>query len=162
MKFVLCLVTIMFFQMTAEAQILTPSQSHAISNYHAMNGRYIAAYKAMNSLNHFAFSVDLDCNNGSYADWRISQYDKPYMTCVNKKYKKLMSNFAGNYKPKQTELFRQNSELEEELKMQALEAVGFQISKDEYGRRYLDLKKEDVCADRIEEAAELLLNLLEE
>lgn len=161
MKFILILVTIMFFMLTANAQILSPSQSAAISSYHRNNSRYIDSYKAMNSLNLFIFAVQYDCNNNQIPDWRMVQYDETYKKCVNKIYKKMMSHFTSNFKPKYSELYSQNVELEEELKRKALESVGFKLTTDQYGHRSLDLKNENVTADRIQDAADLLELLTE-
>jgi 16S rRNA C967 or C1407 C5-methylase (RsmB/RsmF family) len=162
MKRFLTLMSFALFTVNVYAQILTPSQSAAVSNYYRTHERYIDAYKAMNSLSMFSFGADLKCNKDQLPDWRIKQYDETFKKCENKIYKGMMKHFTASYKPKATELYSQNIELEEELKRKGLEAVGFKLTKDQYGYRSLNLEDETVTAERIEDAANLLERILDE
>ena len=77
----------LLFATSTFASGISDSTLAQISQYHAQNRSHVAKYKILNggAMNHFLAVIELDCNNGEFADWRIKQYDKNYIACEKEK-----------------------------------------------------------------------------
>ena len=151
-----------FFSIIALAVLTTNAFAiQSVVDYHNQNEEKIAAYKARNSLNNFAFIAGYECNHEQIAEWRTKQYDETFKNCLNAKYMKILKGLgeAPRAKAAADRLYSQNMDLEEELKVKAMQAVGLKLIKNQYGRFDLDL--DSATAEKIEEAANLLIELLE-
>lgn len=73
---------------TASASGVPDSTLNSIADYHRTNERQVALYKVLHGgrVNYFQVIVEIECNNGEYADWRIKQYNKAYIACETSTY----------------------------------------------------------------------------
>lgn len=124
--------------------------------------RVTEAYKASSELNHFIFLIDMACNHGRYADWRIKQNDEAYKSCVNEKYKSIVKKFPSlTISNKEQNLYIQNIKLEGVIKEAALKKFGVPLFQTSYGIKDIDYSKPEANRDSIGRAAEYLSNLTE-
>lgn len=116
-----------------------------IAEYHASNSRKVALYKIVNghTLNHFKSVVELDCNNGKFADWRIKQYDENFIECEKNVYDKAFKEAGLNLTDKPS-----NISVPDFLKISIAKRNGIKTVK-KYNTELIDIDSEDLTKEEI-------------
>jgi len=118
-----------------------------INSYHQSHQRYIALYKVINggALNHYKVIVELDCNDGEFAGWRIKQYDENYIACEQETYQLAFEELGIEYDA--TKKIKS-----EELKITLAKLRDFKIST-KYGVEQIDINDPELTVQKVKDLA---------
>lgn len=141
---------------TAFASGIPDSTLREIGQYHAQNQAHVAKYKILNggAMNHFLAVIELDCNNGEFADWRIKQYDESYKACEKETLKLAYERAGLDYSsvPK-------TDDAGEYLKAALAKKNGIKTHR-KYNIEEIDINDEKLSVDQLRDLANELTRLV--